>query len=212
MAASDGGEAPARYDVIVVGAGIMGSCAAYAACSRGARVLVLERFGLLHDLGSSHGESRGIRDTYAQALYVPMVRLARRLWEDAQAKDRGRVLTPVPQVDLGPRDEPALHAAVRNGGAAVVEEGAAAWPGAGAFRVPDGWMAAVSELGGVIRASKAVEMFQRLAVKNGAVVREKTEVLDVTKQGELAIIRLQHRHLRKFIFFFLNVKKKHMEF
>jgi Mn-dependent DtxR family transcriptional regulator len=66
----------------------------------------------------------------------------------------------------------------------------------------------VSELGGVIRASKAVEMFQRLAVKNGAVVREKTEVLDVTKQGELAIIRLQHRHLRKFIFFFLNVKKK----
>jgi sarcosine oxidase / L-pipecolate oxidase len=89
----------------------------------------------------------------------------------------------------------------------VVGEGAAAWPGAGALRVPDGWMAAVSGLGGVIRASKAVEMFQRLAVKNGAVVREKTEVLDVTKQGELAIIRLQHRDLRKFIFFFLNVKK-----
>lgn len=183
MAAPDGG----RYDVIVVGAGIMGSCAAYAASSRGARVLVVERFGLLHDRGSSHGESRGIRDTYAQAHYLPLVRMARRLWEEAQAEDGGgggRVLTPTPHVDLGPKDEPALHAAVRNGGAAVVrEETAATWPGKGAFRVPDGWMAAVSERGGVINATKAVEMFQRLAVKRGAVVREKTEVVDITKQG-----------------------------
>ena len=91
------------FDVIVVGAGIMGSCAAHAAASRGARTLLLERFDLLHDLGSSHGHSRTIRDAYPKARYPPMVRLARRLWGDAQADAGYRVLTPSPHLAMGPR-------------------------------------------------------------------------------------------------------------
>ncbi|XP_062194711.1 probable sarcosine oxidase [Phragmites australis] len=186
MAAS-GPEAPGRFDVIVVGAGIMGSCAAYAVSSRGARVLLLERFDLLHHRGSSHGESRTIRATYPQAHYPPMVRLARRLWDDAQADAGYRVLTPTPHLDLGPRDEPALLAAIRNGGAVEVVDGAAC-PWEGVFRVPDGWTAAASEIGGVLKATKAVAMFQALAVKKGAVVRDRTEVVDVTKRGEGSIV------------------------
>ncbi|KAL6655303.1 hypothetical protein ACP70R_006129 [Stipagrostis hirtigluma subsp. patula] len=188
MAAS-GVDAP-EFDVIVVGAGIMGSCAAYAAASRGARVLLLERFDLLHHRGSSHGESRTIRATYTQAHYPPMVRLSARLWDGAQADAGYRVLTPTPHVDMGPRDEPALAAAIRNGGAAeVVAEGAAAaWPWAGVFRVPEGWTAATSELGGVMKATKAVAMFQALAAKKGAVVRDRTEVVDVAKRGEGSVV------------------------
>ncbi|CAI5940661.1 unnamed protein product [Closterium sp. NIES-64] len=37
-----------RYDVVVVGAGIMGSCAAYELAKRGRTVLLLEQFDLLH--------------------------------------------------------------------------------------------------------------------------------------------------------------------
>ncbi|XP_062198446.1 probable sarcosine oxidase [Phragmites australis] len=188
MTASGGeGSCPGgRFDVIVVGAGIMGSCAAYAASSRGARVLLLERFDLLHHRGSSHGESRTIRATYPQARYPPMVRLARRLWDDAQAEAGYRVLTPTPHLDLGPRDDPALLAAIKNGAAAEVS--GESWPWAGVFRVPDGWTAAPSELGGVMKATKAVAMFQALAVKKGAVVRDRVEVVDVTKRGEGSIV------------------------
>ncbi|KAJ1290254.1 hypothetical protein BS78_02G229000 [Paspalum vaginatum] len=197
MAASDGGEGQGRFDVIVVGAGIMGSCAAYAASSRGARVLLLEQFDLLHHRGSSHGESRTIRATYPQAHYPPMVRLSRRLWDDAQADAGYRVLTPTPHLDLGPRADPALLASIRNGGATEVVVGVAgerdqqpsSWPSwARVFRVPDGWTAAASELGGVMKATKAVAMFQALAVKKGAVVRDRTEVVDVTKRGEGSIL------------------------
>ncbi|RLN35091.1 putative sarcosine oxidase [Panicum miliaceum] len=169
----------------------MGSCAAYAASSRGARALLLEQFDLLHHRGSSHGESRTIRATYPQAHYPPMVRLSRRLWEEAQADAGYRVLTPTPHLDLGPRDDPEFRAAIGNGGAAVVAGGGAepsSWPWAGVFRVPEGWAAASSELGGVMKATKAVAMFQALAVKKGAVVRDRMEVIDIARRGEGSIL------------------------
>ncbi|XP_003578362.3 probable sarcosine oxidase isoform X1 [Brachypodium distachyon] len=181
-----------RYDVIVVGAGIMGSCAAHAAASRGARVLLLDRFDLLHHRGSSHGESRASRVTYAEAYYPPMVRLSHRLWDEAQRDAGYRVLTPTTHLDLGPRHQPALLAAIANGAATEIPGADAArerpaW--ADAFRVPDGWTAAKSELGGVIKATKAVAMFQALAVRMGAVVRDGVEVVDIAKnQGEEVIV------------------------
>uniref|UniRef100_A0A0E0M2Y6 FAD dependent oxidoreductase domain-containing protein n=1 Tax=Oryza punctata TaxID=4537 RepID=A0A0E0M2Y6_ORYPU len=189
-AATNGGEG--GFDVIVVGAGIMGSCAAYAASTRGgggARVLLLERFDLLHHRGSSHGESRTIRATYPQAHYPPMVRLAARLWDDAQRDAGYRVLTPTPHLDLGPRGDPALRASIDNGAATEVDASdASSWPWSGVFRLPDGWTAATSEIGGVMKATKAVAMFQSLAAKNGAVVRDRTEVVDVAKQGDGSIV------------------------
>ncbi|CAD6224353.1 unnamed protein product [Miscanthus lutarioriparius] len=72
MAVSNGEGGHDWFDVIVVGVGIMGNCAAYAASSRGAHVLFLEWFDLLHHRGSSHGESRTIYATYPQAHYPPM--------------------------------------------------------------------------------------------------------------------------------------------
>ncbi|MDQ4106384.1 MAG: FAD-dependent oxidoreductase, partial [Actinomycetota bacterium] len=43
-----GGYHSKRYDVIVVGAGAMGSATAYHLARRGKRVLALERFGIPH--------------------------------------------------------------------------------------------------------------------------------------------------------------------
>uniref|UniRef100_A0ACD5XM04 Uncharacterized protein n=1 Tax=Avena sativa TaxID=4498 RepID=A0ACD5XM04_AVESA len=171
--------AASNFDVIVLGAGIMGSCAAHAAASRGATVLLLERFDLLHHLGSSNGLSRTIRDAYPKAHYPPMVRLARRLWSDAEADVGYRVLTPSAHLSIGRQSDASLLAAVKNGGGAEVDVDER-WPGV--FRVPDGWVTAVSELGGgVLNATKAVAMFQALAVSKGAVVRDNTEVVGIVK-------------------------------
>ncbi|GJN32014.1 hypothetical protein PR202_gb20481 [Eleusine coracana subsp. coracana] len=162
----------------------MGSCAAHAASSRGARVLLLERFDLLHHLGSSHGASRTIRDAYPKPQYPPMVSLARRLWHDAEAESGCRVLTPAPQLSLGPRGNTALMSTIKNAaGAEEVADLTQRW--GGAFRVPpgDGWVAAVSERGGgVLNATKAVAMFQALAAKKGAVVTDNTEVVDIIRK------------------------------
>jgi len=52
------------YDAIVVGLGGMGSAAAASLARRGQRVLGVERFHAIHDRGSSHGESRIVRQAY----------------------------------------------------------------------------------------------------------------------------------------------------
>jgi sarcosine oxidase len=78
------------HDVIVVGLGGMGSAAAYHLASRGQRVLGLERFTPAHALGSSHGGSRIIRQSYFEdPAYVPLLLRAYELWEQL-ARDSGR--------------------------------------------------------------------------------------------------------------------------
>ena len=70
------------YDVIVAGLGVMGSAAAYRLTARGVRVLGLERHTPAHALGSSHGESRIIRQAYFEdPAYVPLLLRAYELWE-----------------------------------------------------------------------------------------------------------------------------------
>ena len=51
-----------HFDVIVLGAGGMGSATLFELARRGLRVLGLEQFDLVHNLGSSHGHTRVIGD------------------------------------------------------------------------------------------------------------------------------------------------------
>src|SRR3712207_7783221 len=75
-----------RYDVIVVGVGGMGSAAAYYLARRGKRVLGLERFGIPHTMGSSHGHTRIIRLAYYEdPSYVVLLRRAYELWRDRKS-------------------------------------------------------------------------------------------------------------------------------
>src|SRR6185436_14740115 len=63
------------FDVIVVGLGAMGGATACHLARRGRRVLGLEQFPPGHARGSSHGESRIIREIYFEhPHYVPLLR------------------------------------------------------------------------------------------------------------------------------------------
>ncbi|AWW40678.1 N-methyl-L-tryptophan oxidase [Streptomyces cadmiisoli] len=78
------------YDVIVIGLGGMGSAAAHHLSARGARVLGLEKFGPVHNRGSSHGGSRITRQSYFEdPAYVPLLLRAYELYDDL-ARATGR--------------------------------------------------------------------------------------------------------------------------
>lgn len=70
----------------------MGSAAAYHLAMRGKRVLGIEQFTSPHDLGSSHGGSRIIRQAYWESPdYVPLVLRASELWRRLE-RDTNRQL------------------------------------------------------------------------------------------------------------------------
>ncbi|MFE5198220.1 N-methyl-L-tryptophan oxidase [Streptomyces sp. NPDC056601] len=82
------------YDVIVVGLGGMGSAAAHHLSARGARVLGLDKFGPVHNRGSSHGGSRIVRQSYFEdPAYVPLLLRSYELYADLEQATGRQVAT-----------------------------------------------------------------------------------------------------------------------
>jgi sarcosine oxidase len=83
---------PASFDILVIGLGAHGSSALYHLARTGRKVAGIDRFTPPHLHGSSHGQSRIIREAYHEhPVYVPFVRAAHGLWEELQ-REAGRAL------------------------------------------------------------------------------------------------------------------------
>ncbi|KAL7585377.1 probable sarcosine oxidase [Lactuca sativa] len=173
-----------RFDVIVIGAGVMGSSAAYQAAKRGQKTLLLEQFDFLHYRGSSHGESRTIRATYPESYYSPMVVESEKLWREAESEIGYKVYFKTQQLDLGPVDNSSLCALIANCkkhtlNHQILDRHRVKEHFTRKIEFPEDWIAVVTELGGVLKPTKAVAMFQTLAIKHGAVLKDKTEIVDL---------------------------------
>lgn len=93
------------YDVIVLGLGAMGSAAALHLAERGKRVLGIEQFTAAHDLGSSHGGTRMIRQAYFESPdYIPLVLRAYELWRKLECDSGTRLLNITGGLNIGSRD------------------------------------------------------------------------------------------------------------
>lgn len=72
------------YDVIIIGGGAMGLATAYQLAKNRQRVLILERFTLLNDKGSSAGVSRQFRVPYPDEYMVQLVLDSVPYWTELQ--------------------------------------------------------------------------------------------------------------------------------
>jgi sarcosine oxidase len=165
-----------RSDVIVVGAGGMGTAAAVHLAARGARVTLLERFAPGHDRGSSHGQTRLIRLAYHEhPAYVPLLRRAYELWRDLE-REAGRTLLVETGLLLaghpGGTVVPGALAAAAEHGLTVerlsAADVAARYP---AVNVPDGWQAVLEPRGGYLFVEECVLAHAAAARRRGADVR-----------------------------------------
>lgn len=179
------------YDVIVVGVGGMGSAAADALASRGARVLAIERFGVAHDRGASHGRSRIVRQAYFESpAYIPLLRRAYALWD---ALPTGAGLHRVGCLVLGPSSSPVVTGAVRS--AAVWEipvEPMTAQEVAGRFPAfapgPDD-VAVLEPDAGFVRPEETVALLAGRARERGADIRTGVRVLGWDSGGRSVRVR-----------------------
>lgn len=101
------------YDVIVVGLGAMGSAALATLAQRGHDVLGLEQFNAAHARGSSHGESRIIRQAYFEHPdYVPLLLRAYTLWDALQERVPLPLMERTGGLMLGTRDSETVRGSI----------------------------------------------------------------------------------------------------
>jgi len=161
------------FDVIVIGTGGMGAAAAMHLAARGARVCGLDRFPPGHDNGSSHGQTRLIRQAYFEHPdYVPLLRRAYELWRQIEASAGRTLLVESGLVLAGPQDGEAvrgtLHSAAVHGlplERLNAQEAMHRWP---ALRLPEEWSAVHESCGGYLFVEECVTACAAAAVRHGA--------------------------------------------
>jgi sarcosine oxidase len=82
-----------KFDTIVIGLGAMGSASVYRLAERRNSVLGIDQFRVPHDYGSTHGESRIIRQAIGEGeQYMPLVLRSYELWRDLEKETGQRLL------------------------------------------------------------------------------------------------------------------------
>ena len=169
------------FDVIVIGAGGMGSAATFELARRGLSVLALEQFPLVHALGSSHGHTRIIRRAYYEhPNYVPLVRRAFERWYDLEQRTGRHLLTECGCLAVGPTGGEVVGgvlSSAREHGLAVEQLDA---PGLRArfpqFRFDDGYDAVLERDAGFLYVEECVRAHLDAAKALGAVVQAEEPV------------------------------------
>ncbi|MFH8251942.1 FAD-dependent oxidoreductase [Microbacterium sp. B2969] len=172
------------HPIVVIGAGLSGSAAAWKLSAAGRDVVVLERDEPASPFGSSHGSARIFRYAYPDPFYTDLVRIARAGWDELEASLGTTLITPSGALDFGGRRDPAALASVLGELDIAHEllapsEAADRWPGF-AFDGPVLW----HEAAGVIDAESAVNGMLRLAEAHGAVVHSNWTANSVLKRGD----------------------------
>ena len=169
---------PTRADLVIVGAGLAGAAAAYAASRRGVGVVVLDAFGPGHRNGSSHGSARIFRRAYPDPLHVRLTGLAGEGWRELAARAGQQLLTVTGGLDFGAERNPRqLHAVLTDAHVPAELMTAAA----AAERWPQFDFRGVEQVmfhpdAGVLDPDRAVAAMLALAAASGADVRLQTPV------------------------------------
>jgi len=164
---------PGHYDCIVVGAGAVGTAAAYHLASRGHKVVALDPHPPGHDKGSSHGGTRIIRLVYFEHPdYVPLLKRAFTLWQvldetvDTKLLTRTGILQSGPpngEVMAGMRDAAQAHGLPVE--SLTASDIATTYPG---FRLRDGDDALFDPNGGILAVEDCVRAHATMAEMAGA--------------------------------------------
>ncbi|MDE0043633.1 MAG: N-methyl-L-tryptophan oxidase, partial [Candidatus Poribacteria bacterium] len=182
-----------RYDAIVIGAGSMGSAAAYHLSKAGAKTLVIEQFSRGHTFGSSHGNTRIIRLVYHKPFYTELMESSYACWRDLERESGRKLLFTTGSVIIAPVGHEYVIATRASLDAAGVESEWLDEQGLASrlpqFRIePHTMIALWQKDGGFLHASACISTQLDLAEQHGAEIRENTEVLSVDWESNSPVV------------------------
>lgn len=178
-----------RYDAIVIGLGAMGSATLFHLAQRGWRVLGLEQYEPGHGRGSSHGDSRIIRELYFEhPLYVPLVQRAYELWTELEERSAKPLMTITGGLMIGPPDGSVVTGTLRSAAAHGLpqevlspDQTRARYP---AFHLADDLVAAVDPRAGYLDPEACNAAHLDAARQAGADAHFEEPVLEWVTDGE----------------------------
>ncbi len=174
-----------RCDVVVVGAGAIGSATAWWLARRGVDTVLLEQFEQGHVRGSSHGQTRIFRLAYDDRRYVRMAAQALPLWRELEDDADRTLLVTTGGVDHGDATRVAAIASVLDAESAAYTvmsptEAGERWP---TMRFEGDVV--VQPDAGRCMADATVRTLQERAAAHGAEVRFGTGAASVSAAGPL---------------------------
>lgn len=174
------------WNVIVVGAGAVGSAALRAVCESGARTLCIEQHTPAHARGSSHGHSRIFRHAYFEhADYVPLLRHSTARFESLERESRSSLLNRCGMLVMGPPDSEIVHGTVASAHRWKLPidalDAAALRRRFPWFAVADDAIGAFEADAGIVRPEAAVDAALGAARSRGAQLRVGCRVLGIAE-------------------------------
>lgn len=174
-------------DTIVIGAGAMGSAAAYYLSKQGQKVLLLEQFELDHQNGSSYGFSRIIRYSYDYPEYVDLAKDTYPLWFALQEELGETLYIKTGGIDFGSPEDEMFQNTIQSVKDShidhemlTLDEAHKRFP---QFKFREDFKVLYQPDSGIITASKAVLGHIKLAEKQGATVKANTPVESIEIQS-----------------------------
>lgn len=191
---------PVDFEVIVLGAGSMGSAAAYRLARAGVSVLLLEQFEIGHCRGASHGESRIIRLSYDHPLYISMARSAYELWTELESDAGEPVLTRTGMLDLSLPGHRGMDACIESMQTSGVDYEIWSRADIGArfpqFKLPADYFGVWQSDAGILSPQQTVPLVAKMARKYGAEIKENTRVEAIFVQDAGVTIEYQSGRYR----------------
>ncbi len=186
-----------RFDVVVAGLGAMGSAALFHLARRGLSTLGLDQFAPPHLHGSSHGETRVIREAYFEdPRYVPLVQRAYDLWSELEQLSGEHLYLKTGGIMIG---SPA--SAVLSGTLGSVREHrlphehldssqiATRFP---EFRPDPGMEGVLEPRAGILHPERCVAAHLQLAARAGAHIRTNEKVHEWSQDPTGVVIQTAH--------------------
>ena len=164
-------------DVAVLGLGGVGAAAFRSLASSGVDVVGIDRFDSIHEMGSSHGQSRIFRIAYFEHPdYVPLASYSRKRWVEMESRSEQRIFIPTGGAWIGPESGP--HVAESRLAAEMhglefemfsADEAMHRWP---ALRIPEDQVCFHEPDAGLICPEHAIEAFlEQGSIEGGRTIR-----------------------------------------
>jgi sarcosine oxidase len=187
-----------HYDQIVIGLGAMGSATVYQLAKRGQKVLGIDQFDPPHSLGSSHGDSRIIRQAIAESPeYTPLVLRSYELWKEIEQEAAVELLETTGIIIMVSNTDKMQNKFLTNTKIAA-ELYSIPHESLNARQIHDrfpyfnlhGNEQGYYEAGaGFLRPEQCVEAQLKLAEKNGAQLRKNEKLLSYKELGDKVVVK-----------------------